>query len=349
MRLSRPSLAVAAVVALAPAACVQNEIPEADLEQQALLDVKGYVAAELDALHEAAVAIQERAPAPDADGWNHADDAAAIEEMRASWRDARRAYEHVEGAIAVLFADLDASTDERYDGFIAAGADDDLFDGDGVTGVHAIERILWSNEIPAHVVEFESGLPGYVEARTPVTAEEARKFKEELCQRLVDDTAAMVDGFRPLALDNATAYRGVIGSILEQHEKVSFAGSGEDESRYAQATLLDMRANLDGGEEIFGFFEPLLESKGDEGTSVKNDVRARFGALRASYDDIDGDAIPEVPATWNPDAPSEADSNSPYGKLFLFIAAETDVEVPTSLVSRMLAGADLLEIPLLPE
>lgn len=159
----------------------------------------------------------------------------------------------------------------------------------------------------------------------------------------------MVDGFRPLALDNATAYRGVIGSILEQHEKVSFAGSGEDESRYAQATLLDMRANLDGGEEIFGFFEPLLESKGDEGTSVKNDVRARFGALRASYDDIDGDAIPEVPATWNPDAPSEADSNSPYGKLFLFIAAETDVEVPTSLVSRMLAGADLLEIPLLPE
>lgn len=45
-------------------------------------------------------------------------DAAAIDGMKESWAKARTAYEHIEGAIAPLFPDIDAAIDERYDGFL---------------------------------------------------------------------------------------------------------------------------------------------------------------------------------------------------------------------------------------
>jgi hypothetical protein len=47
------------------------------------------------------------------------------------------------------------------------GPDDDLFDGLGGTGIHAIERILWAGHAPADVVAFESMLDGYVAASFP--------------------------------------------------------------------------------------------------------------------------------------------------------------------------------------
>ena len=116
----------------------------------------------------ASIALRAAAPAPDADGWNDTADAAAVNAMKTQWAAARSAYEQVEGAIAVLFPDYDVSTDERYDGFLAdTGPDADLFDGTGVTGVHAIERILWAGHAPADVVAFESTLTGYVAASFP--------------------------------------------------------------------------------------------------------------------------------------------------------------------------------------
>ena len=340
------SLAVSLSAGVLLAVGCDNPDLDGDPQAQALASVKAYISGELQGLHDASVALQTAAPAPDADGWNINDDTAAVLAMQDEWRNARAGYERVEGAIAVLFPDLDAATDERYDGFIAEAADDNLFDGDGVTGVHGIERILWSDEIPASVVTFEEGLgPNYSPAAFPATETEATDFKTKLTGRLVVDTQTMVDDFEPINLAIETAYRGVLGSMEEQFEKVSLAGTGEDESRYSQHTLADMRFNLEGGRAIFAAFKPAFEEKGDDGLALFDDIDGAFDRAEAKLVDIGGDAIPAVPATWNPDAPSEDDKATPYGQLFLFFENETDFDNAESFVSLFGDGADLLEIP----
>ena len=318
-------------------------------EEQAILDVKKYVAAELENLNAAAVELRDAAPEPDEDGWNPTDDEEAVVAMRTAWKKARSSYEQIEGAIAVLFPNYDVSTDERYDGFIETDPDENLFDGEGVTGVHAIERILWAGEHTETVVEFESALPNYVEAAFPSDEDEATDFVEGLAQRLVDDTQAMVDEFEPLALDAPSAFRGVIGSMLEQTEKLALATTGEDESRYAQYTLGDMRANAKGGRKIFDAFVPWLNEEGKDGKALATKIGEEFDAVEAYYESLEGDAIPAVPPTWNPDDPSEGDLGTEYGKLYSFVQAAADTESETSLVTLMLEAADMLGIAELPE
>lgn len=313
----------------------------AELESDAILAVKDETDVQLHALADAAVALREAAP--DAAGWSAADTADA----EAAWRDARTAYERVEGAIAVLFPDLDASTDERYDGFLADGPDDYLFDAEGVRGVHAIERILWAGRHPDYVVAFESGLPYYVPAAFPADEAEIGDFRDSLCAQLVTDTATLRDQFAPVALDSAAAFRGVIGSLAEQREKVDLAASGEDESRYAQHTLGDMRANLAGGRATFDAFTPWLEAL--DGGALIDEVNAGFDRVDAAYDALSGDAVPAVPSTWNPDAPSDSDLATDYGQLWSLLQLEADPDSPGSLVERMGAAAELLGIPQIPE
>ena len=320
-------------------ACKQEEG-----EATAVLAVKDYVSVELSALAGASEVVRDSAPTPDADGW---DGASELTASRAAWHDARVSYERVEGAIAVLFPDLDASTDERYDGFLGEGPDADLFDGEGVTGVHAIERILWADAHPAWVVDFESALTGYTVAAFPATEAEATDYRDALCQRLVDDVDEMSTSFEPLALDAAAAYGGVVGSMAEQVEKVTLAATGEDESRYAQHTLADMRANLEGGLAIYEAFAPWIAEQ-DGGEALDAEVRDGFARVDAAYGALSGDALPAVPATWNADAPSAADLATPYGELYTLLADETDPAATGSLVERMVAAADLVGIEIVP-
>jgi iron uptake system component EfeO len=341
MKKQAPIALALSLPALLLQACVENEIPDAKADVRD--NVHDYIDLELDKLVTSVKAIQTAAPAPDADGWNATDDAAAVTSMKSAWKDARAHYESVEGAIAVLFGELDASTDERYDGFLAEGADDNLFDGEGVIGVHAVERIVFSDVIPASVVTFEEGLTGYQVARFPENEAEATAFRDQLVQRLLDDVTVMHDSFETLELDTNAAYRGIVGSALEQLEKVQLAESGEDESRYAQNTLTDMRNNLIGGREIFNAFRPELETL-EGGTALIADVDASFARVQAKYDAIEGDAIPPVPATWNPDAPSEEDLATEYGQLTVLLQDETDVEKDL-LVGRLEDGRKLLSIP----
>lgn len=304
---------------------------------QALTDVKGYVQSNLDDLAAASAALQAAAPNT---AWA---DRAPIDAMRAEWRKARTAYENVEGAIAVLFPELDASTDERYDGFLANGPDDDLFDDQGVTGVHAIERILWSDSIPERVKTFEKAIPGYQPARFPATAAEAQSFRDKLCARLVRDINTMRDQFRPLALDPAAAFRGVIGSIGEQVEKADKAATGEEESRYAQYTLADMRANVAGGVRTAAAFRPWLESIGAADTDAK--IQAGFARLSAAYGALPGDALPPVPATWSSANPTAADQATPFGTLYKVLKDEADPARDGSLSQAMDRAAAQLGIP----
>jgi iron uptake system component EfeO len=316
-----------------------------DPRTQVTLAVKQVITDNLEALVQGSLALQAAAPEPDDDGWNATDDAPAVEAMKAAWRDTRDAYERIEGAIAVLFPNYDLSTDERYDGFLALnGPDTDLFDGQNVTGVHAVERILWSDQIPAAVVEFESTIDGYLEARFPATRDEATRFKTGLCQRLVDDVRAMRHDFEPLALDLASAYRGVAGSLLEQLEKISLASTGEDESRYAQRTLADMRANLAGGLQILTAFSPLIQAMGETDLALR--VTERLMLIADAYDQAsDSDALPPVPDGWNPDDIGEAQRATPFGQLYVLLQVNTDTMVPDSAVSLFDELGEKLGIP----
>jgi iron uptake system component EfeO len=332
---SLPLLALVACQAAAPSP-----------EEQATLEVKTVVTDELADLHAAAVALRDAAPAPDDDGWNATDDADAVGRMRTHWGQARASYERIEGAIAVLFPDLDAATDERYDGFLEAAPDDDLFDGEGVTGVHAIERILWADAHPPETVAFESALDGYQPAAYPADAAQATAFRDELVQRLVDDVAEMQASFEPLALDPAAAYSGVVGSMAEQLEKVELAATGEDESRYADHTLADMRANLEGGRALYEAFVPWLTSE-PGGEALHEEILAGFDRIAAGYAIHAGDGVPPVAEGWSADPSAELRA-TPYGELFGLLEHEADPEAEDGLVHAMLDAAERMAIPVVP-
>ncbi len=323
------------------AACVEGS------EKCALQNTKTYVQQNLDALASAAAEVCAAAPAK---AWSAATDAAAIEKMKAAWKKARPAYEHTEGAIAVLYPETDVSIDERYDGFLERTTDTTLFDDQGVTGNHAIERILWAGSHPAFVVSFERESLGgkYLEAKWPATDTEAASFKSKLCARWARETAQIRDDFSPLALDPASAYRGVIGSMAEQLEKVKKAASGEEESRYAQFTLNDMRANLEAGKVTWSAFKPWLLTK-TNGVKVVAEIDAAFDRMDTLYAQSPGDSIPQPPATWSSVHPGSADTQTPFGKLFMGLSAEANESTDGSLVFELSESAAMLGIPQLPQ
>ncbi|WP_437682755.1 imelysin family protein [Sorangium sp. So ce131] len=344
----RLGTAIAAAALSLPACGSDNEtlLSDAEYEQNAVLDVKAFIQGNLDDFAAATAALQAAAPEPDEDGWSAATDKAAVDAMKAEWKKARQSYERVEGAIAVVFPELDHSTDNRYDAFIEIEADDDLFDDEGVTGVHAVERILWSDEMPEPVLAFESALTNYAPAAFPASEAEAAAFKGELCARLAADAKKMQTDFAALALDAPSAYRGVIGSILEQVEKIGKAATGEEESRYAQYTLSDMRANVAAGEETYRAFQPWLLTK-TEGPEVDKEVLAGFNRLTSAYDAIEGDALPPVPDDWSDETPTAEQLATPFGELYTLVQRESDDATQGSLAHEMTRSADLLGIPAL--
>jgi iron uptake system component EfeO len=319
-----------------------------DLEADARGAVKAFIGGELSSLVAATKDLQAAAPAADADGWTAAADAAAVDKMRAAWKHSRIAYERIEGAIAMLFPDIDTSIDARYDDFIATAPDANLFDGAGVTGMHAVERILWADAIPEAVLDFESKVTGYVAPAFPKTMQEAKDFRGGLLGKLVADATAMQKDFTPLALDTAAAFRGVIGSMEEQLEKVDLAATSEEESRYAQHTLSDMRANLEGGQKTFAAFKPWLQARATDAALIAQ-IDAAFAALSARYTSMPGDGMPAVPADWNPDMPTAEALGTSYGMLRTELAAQCDPMAEGSLVALMGQAADLLGIAKLPE
>jgi iron uptake system component EfeO len=316
-----------------------------DPQTTALTQVKQHVTARLDELHLASSALC--AAAPGGHGWSATADRAALDEMKRQWKLARVAYEQVEGALAVLFPDIDVAIDERYDGFVESAADPDLFDGQGVTGMHAIERILWSDATPAEVVAFEQTLGDrYVAPRFPADAAEAAAFRAQLCAQLVGDVGVMRTQFRPLALDTAAAFRGVIGSMEEQLEKTTLAATGQEESRYSQVTLADMRANLAGAKVTWDAFRPWLVELGQRDLDAR--VQAGFSKLAQAYAASGSDTLPRPPSTWSSATPTAADLATPFGQLFTLVKDETDPGRAGSLVAEMNTAAEVLGIPQLP-
>src|SRR5207237_8256852 len=114
------------------------------------------------------------------------------------------------------------------------------------------------------------------------------------------------------------AFTGLVGLMNEQKEKVIKASTGEEESRYSQHTMADLRANLEGTEKIYALFSGWLKSKpasattpgGMTGTMIDAAIKTAFAQLASVYATVVGNAIPAPPATWSPEQPSPADLQS---------------------------------------
>jgi iron uptake system component EfeO len=182
----------------------------------------------------------------------------------------------------------------------------------------------------------------FPETDVAVDARQAGGFRDALVQWMVDDVAAMRREFCPLALDPAAAYRGVVASMREQSEKVDLAATAAEESRYAQRTLADMRANLEGSAVIFGCFRPWLHAEGH--AALADAIDRRLRRLQARYAALPGDALPAVPEGWNPDAPTPAYLASPYGALRAELLAESDPDREGSLAAMMVRAGQAIGV-----
>jgi iron uptake system component EfeO len=309
---------------------------DADYEGQLGTAMHGALLGDVSALHDAAVTLQKAAPEPTGRGWDADQDADALGAMKAAWLDARTAYERTEGAIAPLFPDIDSDIDARYDDFLTTlpDGDTDLFDDQGVIGMHAVERILFAKTIPQTVIKFEATLPGYEAASWPSTEDEAREFKTKLVTRLVNDTARLRDQWSSQTLDLDGAYVGLIDLMIEQREKVSKAATEEEESRYSQRTMADIRDNLTGTRKVYDLFKPWLESKKD-GKTIEASVESGFDDLNGIYGTVTGDAIPKPPDDWSAEHPTDANLATPFGKLYAAVNDAVNPNKDGSIVDGM--------------
>jgi len=308
--------------------------------------MKSWLALELRHFHDAAADLQRAAPTPSGRGFHPGADAQAIQQMKEAWGRARTAYELVEGAVAPLFPESDTATDARYDDFMAvlgAAGDADPFDAHGVVGVHAIERVLWADSIPPETIAFESRLPGYRAAAFPATEADARQFKHELAAKLLTDIEQLERQLEPVELDIAFAFRGLIDLTNEQLEKIDRAATGREESRYAQTTLRDLRANREGCLAAYRIFRPWLLARGQSQLDAR--VMAGFARLARAYDANPGAAIPRPPAGWSSLTPKPEHADTPFGKLFSVVRRETDDQQAGSLSHSLMSVADALGLP----
>ncbi|HEY0251072.1 MAG TPA: EfeM/EfeO family lipoprotein, partial [Kofleriaceae bacterium] len=316
---------------------------DADYQADVVNGMHDSIEVDLQTIIDSANELQAAAPADH--GWDATGDAAAITAMKTAWKKTRVAYEHVEGATAPIFPDEDVSMDERYDGFLdglGATGDQNLFDDQGVTGMHAIERIIYAPTIRAEVIDFEKDLPGYKAAAFPTNATEASDFKTKLCQKLIDDAQKLHDEWTPSNIDAGAAFQGLIGLMNEQKEKVNLAATGEEESRYANVTLFDLRNNLDGTTKIYDIFQPWIQSKGGD---IDGNITLGFSKLNTLYSANSGDELPAIPDMWSSDAPTPADLASPFGVLWDGVHKAVDSTVDGSVVFEMNEAATELGFP----
>jgi iron uptake system component EfeO len=327
---------------------------DAEYQKDSVQGMHDTLLTDIDGLLAAAKKLQAAAPVTPGRGWDKAQDAAAIEAMKAAWVEARSAYERIEGALAPIFPDVDASIDARYDDFLAdlgQAGDGDLFDDSGVTGLHAVERILYSDTTPAHVVEFEQTIPGYKAAAFPATEEEATEFRDKLCAKLIADAQTFHDQWQPANIDIAVAFQGLISLMNEQREKVNKASTNEEESRYSQRTMADLRDNLAGTKRAYAIFQPWIVTKpapkpGDKsGRDTDAAITAGFAKLDELYAQYPDPAIPQPPATWAAESPSPQDLATPFGQLFTGVRDAVDPNKDGSVVDEMNLAADVLGFP----
>jgi iron uptake system component EfeO len=323
--------------------------PDTEFKTEITSGMQASLLTDINALLQASKDLQ--AAAPTGHGWSATGDSAAITAMKNAWYTARTAYEHTEGALAPIFPDIDVSIDERYNGFLETAPDTYLFDDQGVTGLHAVERILFSDVTPQSAIDYEKTLDGYVPAAFPANVQEAADFKNKLVVKMIADAQSFHDGWTPAKISLGDAFNGLIGLMNEQKEKVNNAGIHQEESRYSQRTMKDLRDNLDGTKKIYEIFQPWVVTKAapspgaSDGKATDTAIEAGFAALAADYATVPGDAFPQPPASWDPATPSAADLATPFGTLYTSVRAQTDPMKKGSVVDEMITAGSLMGLP----
>lgn len=332
--------------ALAVSGCASDNdlvLADAALDTESASATKAHLIVHAHDLATAANALCASAPQPAADGWVRARDGAQIEAMKKAWRDAHAAYEGVAGAVDVLLPELGAALDTRYDGVLESGPDGYLFDDLGFVGLHAVERILWADRVPKKVVTFESSLAGYVPAAFPADQASAMSFRDQLCARLIADTAALEQSIGALELDSSPAYETARRLGARQLEKLVLAGQGRDESRYSDSTLAQMAAGLTSAETTYAAFHPWLMTK-SKGPAVDATIDQGFAKLQKEYAAFGTDGLPWVPAGWSTSNLTGSMLETPFGQLFAVVTKELDESSNASLGGAMNQAAKTLGI-----
>jgi iron uptake system component EfeO len=331
------------------AACGAGKtMTDADFEAGVVANTFQLLKSRVRALHQAALDLQSAAPASPDRGWDGAMDAAALISMKNSWISMRTAWESSEGVVTQLFPDLDQAMDSRYEDLLSAvveggstTGDADPFDGSGIIGMHAIERILYAPDTPQAVVSYEAGIGGASPAVWPATAEEAAAFKSGLCQRLVDDSQALVTGWQPERIKLSDAFKGLQGLMQAQEEKVNLAAEHQEESRYSQRTMSDLRHNLSGTTEIYELFTDWLSTK-PNGLAINAEVEQALDMLGQIYGGVDGVSIPDPPADWSSKMVSPENQQTPFGMLYRSVLQAVEPTRPGSVVDAMNHAAKTL-------
>jgi iron uptake system component EfeO len=319
---------------------------DAQFEQSITQGMHDSLQTDLNALVQATTALQQAAPDHP---WDDMDPAYAA--MQTAWINARHAYEHIEGATAPVFPDIDLSIDGRVEDFGPQGsgaltATSDMFGDQGMTGLHAIERIMYKTTTPTAVVEYETGL-GYVPQQSfPTTQQDADEFKNKLCVKAVTDATALLQGWTPSKIDIGSAFQGLVALMNEQKEKVTKAGLDQEESRYSQRTMDDLRQNLTGTTKIYALFQSWIQSK-PGGPAVDTQVEVGLADLNTIYSSAayTGNALPQPPTDWSDEDPSAADLQTPFGQLYSAVQGAVDPSTSGSVVFEMNTAASLCQLP----
>ena len=343
----RISLAAVALLAVVPAVgCGSEGKSESQLKADIVTSMHALMLTEIQGLYQAAVDLQAAAPATFS-GWDPSSDSGAtIDAMKEAWTRTRLHWEKAEGPVAPMFTDIDDAIDSRYEELLAAlngAGDPDPFDGQGMIGMHAIERILYAPG-PADVAMHEADLMmGSKPATWPTSDDQAAEFKNGLCQRLVTDTQSLLEQWKTKTIDLSAVFTGLTALVSSQAEKVALAAMSEQESRYSQTTMADMRSNLAGTRQVYDLFSDWLATK-VYGTTLDKNAMAAFDRLDAQYGMVTGDAIPDPPMGWtNP--PSSAQALTPFGALYITVTDEADPSRSSSAVDTMNQIARTLGLP----
>lgn len=211
-----------------------------------------------------------------------------------------------------------------------------------------------SNLTPERVVQFESTLLGDVPAAFPASETESSDFKHRLCAKLVSDTQELHDTWQAASnYDLDAAFQGLIALMNEQREKVDKASTNEEESRYSQTTLQDLRNNLAGTRDFYALFKPWLRSKAGQagsdsaldGIAVDAQIETGFQSLDTLYSEVPDDAVPATPADWSSANPTPANAATPFGMLYIGVRDAVDPNRAGSVVEEMNLAAALLGFP----
>src|SRR5262249_5528864 len=157
----------------------------------------------------------------------------------------------------------------------------------------------------------------------------------QLVQRLIDDAEALATGWRPDDIDIGAAYHGLVDLMIEQRDKVDRAVTGEEESRYANVTMADLRNNLTGTHRVYDLFRDWIRSKASGAESSDQQVVKKLSALMDVYLLTTSDSLPDVPPGWNSSDPTPESLDTPFGALWQQISDSVDPHNSDSVVHEM--------------